>query len=262
MGIGNAARRPAARPARTARARSPRVTGRALCMRSTARSEFQYAQPFIASAISERDQQPRPRRPADSRSQGTGRSWRRAAARCGRSSSASTRELEADKVGGAGRRSSVDRDRPAGAETAAFDELSPARARLSGHRASADGGRASPQAAAAERRRESQQVSSPYDSAAIEDKTDAHLDHRRRGARDAPQRPARQDRDHADQAADHPARPVARLFAGRRRALPRDPGRSGQGLRVHRQGQPRRGDLERHRGARASATSARSAPSP
>ena len=34
-----------------ARARSPRVTGRALCMRSTALSEFQYAQPFIASAI-------------------------------------------------------------------------------------------------------------------------------------------------------------------------------------------------------------------
>ena len=41
------------------------------------------------------------------------------------------------------------------------------------------------------------------------------------------ERPPRQDRDHADQAADHPARPVAGLFARRRRPLPAHPGRPG-----------------------------------
>ena len=77
-----------------------------------------------------------------------------------------------------------------------------------------------------------------------------HHGHRRGSAGAAQQRPAGQDRDHADQAADHPARPVPRLFAGRRRPLPGDQAGPEQGVRLHRQGQPGRGDLERHGGAR------------
>ena len=72
---------------------------------------------------------------------------------------------------------------------------------------------------------------------------------RRRFADHASHRAAGQDRDHADQAADHAARPVARLFAGRRRPLPRDLQGPGRRLRLHRARQPRGGDLQRHRRA-------------
>ena len=61
--------------------------------------------------------------------------------------------------------------------------------------------------------------------AADDDPANAHADQVRRralhraGSAAVPQPgQARQARDHADQAADHPARPVARLFAGRGRA--------------------------------------------
>ena len=62
--------------------------------------------------------------------------------------------------------------------------------------------------------------------------------------------PARQDRDHTDQAPDHPARPVARLLPWRCGAVPYDPRRSGDRLRLHGQGQPGRRHLQRHRSPR------------
>ncbi len=53
------------------------------------------------------------------------------------------------------------------------------------------------------------------------------------------------------QALRDPARPVAGLHARRRRAVPGDRASDpGAGLRVHQQGQPGRGGLQRHRGAR------------
>ena len=75
--------------------------------------------------------------------------------------------------------------------------------------------------------------------------------HRRGSARAACPRPPGQDRDHADQAADHRPRPVARLLARRRRPLPRHPQGPRRGLRLHRARQPRGRDLQRHRRAGA-----------
>ncbi len=60
-------------------------------------------------------------------------------------------------------------------------------------------------------------------------------------------RPARQIVDRADQTADHAARSVARLFARCRLSLPAHPAPAEHGLRLHLEGQFRRGDLERHR---------------
>ena len=62
---------------------------------------------------------------------------------------------------------------------------------------------------------------------------------------------ARQARDHADQAADDPARPVARLLAGRGRAGAGDRQGSPPRLRLHQQGQPGGGGLQRHGDPRA-----------
>ena len=72
---------------------------------------------------------------------------------------------------------------------------------------------------------------------------------RRGSARAPPQRAARQDRDHPDQAAHHPTRPLARLFPRGGGAVPGDPGRSQQGVRLYRERQSGRGDLQRHGGA-------------
>ena len=75
--------------------------------------------------------------------------------------------------------------------------------------------------------------------------------HRRRSARLPPHPDARQNLDHADQADGDAARPVAGLFAGRRRAGAGDRRGSGQGLRLHLQGQSGRRDLQRHRHPRS-----------
>ena len=53
-----------------------------------------------------------------------------------------------------------------------------------------------------------------------------------------------------DQAARQPARPLARLFARRRRGLRGDRRRPGERLPLHRARQPRRRHHQRHRGAR------------
>jgi hypothetical protein len=58
-------------------------------------------------------------------------------------------------------------------------------------------------------------------------------------------RPARQARDHPDQADGDPARPVAGLFAGRRRAG-QGHRRGSRGLRLHRARQHGRRHLQRH----------------
>ena len=63
--------------------------------------------------------------------------------------------------------------------------------------------------------------------------------HRRGSAGDACRGPSRQARDPPDQAADHRARPVARLFARRRGTLPAHPSRPEARLRLHGQGQHR-----------------------
>ena len=74
--------------------------------------------------------------------------------------------------------------------------------------------------------------------------------HARGGARVPHREAARQDCGGRHQALPDAARPLAGLHARRRRAVPRDRARPGAGLRVHQQGQPGRGDLERHRRAR------------
>ena len=61
---------------------------------------------------------------------------------------------------------------------------------------------------------------------------------------------AGQARGRGDEADGDAARSVARLFAGRRGAGAGDRREPGPRLRLHRQGQPRRGDLERHRDPR------------
>ena len=80
-----------------------------------------------------------------------------------------------------------------------------------------------------------------------------HRDHsgdRRRGAAISFERAARQALDRADQAADHAARSVARLFAGCGLPVPPHPSPAERRLRLHLEGQLRRGHLERHRGPR------------
>ena len=72
--------------------------------------------------------------------------------------------------------------------------------------------------------------------------------HRRRGAAVSFERPARQIVDCANQAPGHPARPVLGLFARRRLPVPPYPARPEHRLRLHLQGQFRRGHLQRHGG--------------
>src|SRR5690606_8852020 len=60
------------------------------------------------------------------------------------------------------------------------------------------------------------------------------------GAADARRRPAWEDRNCPDEAADDAVPPVVGLFPGRRGALSRDRRRSVQGLRLHGEGQSRR----------------------
>ena len=82
-------------------------------------------------------------------------------------------------------------------------------------------------------------------------------DHSRRQARRAAPGRARvprvphagQDRGHADQAADQPARPGPGVFAGRRRGLRGDRRRSRQRVPLHRARQSRGRRVQRHRGA-------------
>jgi len=74
---------------------------------------------------------------------------------------------------------------------------------------------------------------------------------RRRFADHASQRPAGEDRDHRLQAAGHAARPGARLFARRRRALHGNLPRSEHRLRLHDPRQPGGRHLQRHRRAGA-----------
>ena len=62
---------------------------------------------------------------------------------------------------------------------------------------------------------------------------------------------AGKDQRHRHQAAGHPARSGAGLFAGRRRRLRGDRRRSRRGRRDHRARQPGGGDHQRHRGAGA-----------
>ena len=80
--------------------------------------------------------------------------------------------------------------------------------------------------------------------------TPAEASAARRRARVPPAARARQDLDHADQAAVQPARPVAGLFARRGLRLPGDRGGPGAGGRVHLARQPGRRGHQRHRGAR------------
>ena len=72
------------------------------------------------------------------------------------------------------------------------------------------------------------------------------LDHRPGSAAVPLARPPRQARDHADQADGDAARPVARLFARRRRAGQSDPRRSLDRVRLYRARQHGRGHHQRH----------------
>ena len=65
------------------------------------------------------------------------------------------------------------------------------------------------------------------------------------------ERTPREDRGRPHQALPHAARPLARLHAGRRRALPRDRRRPDAAYRVHGEGQPGRRRVQRHGGVRA-----------
>ena len=216
---------PAPAPARRAPARDARVTGRALCMRSTILSELHQAKMLVPSAISQRDQRPAAaaEQVADGQEQGGHGRQQQTRARDvhGAPLREPTTPIQVVVAHVAAKMPAALLARPApepqnGCRTRRGDEA------MSAQDDGLDG----------------VEQAGPSSHVTAEEALELHS----RG-------PPGQDRDHAHQAAHHRPRPVARLLARRRGALPRDPEGSGRRLRLHRARQPGGRDLQRHRRA-------------